>query len=90
MIIRAIVAIILFLHLSLQIEQPIPSKKNEPCRYIPGDPDWPDENEWSQLNSTVGGRLIATTPAASVCHGDTYNETACNNLKQIWDHPGVQ
>ncbi|KAB5525547.1 hypothetical protein GE09DRAFT_1178214 [Coniochaeta sp. 2T2.1] len=57
------------------------------CTCIPTDDCWPDENEWHKLNSTVGGRLIATVPAASVCHGEAYNESACDAVRQLWDFP---
>lgn len=59
------------------------------CRNIPGDDGWPAETEWTQLNKTVGGRLIATIPQASVCHSspyDDFNETACEVLKTGWDY----
>lgn len=57
------------------------------CKYIPGDEGWPASNDWSTLNDTVGGRLIATVPQASVCHTSPYsefNETACEALKSGW------
>lgn len=63
------------------------------CKNIPGDPGWPTPDEWDALNHTVGGRLIATVPAASVCHlepYDDYNATACAALKAIWDFPQAQ
>ncbi|KAI1391385.1 uncharacterized protein F4822DRAFT_184412 [Hypoxylon trugodes] len=33
---------------------------NEPprCRCIPGDPCWPSQTEWSQFNTSLGGKLI--------------------------------
>ncbi|KAI1178393.1 hypothetical protein F4777DRAFT_116916 [Nemania sp. FL0916] len=54
------------------------------CKVLPGDAAWPSSGDWSQLNKTVGGRLIATSPIASICHNPTYNETACSNLESIW------
>ncbi|UKZ80017.1 hypothetical protein TrVFT333_007781 [Trichoderma virens FT-333] len=33
-----------------------------PCRYLPGDANWPNAAAWASLNSTVHGRLIATVP----------------------------
>lgn len=63
------------------------------CRNIPGDTSWPTESEWTQLNGTVGGRLIATVPLASVCHTspfDDFDETACTNLKADWDYAETQ
>jgi hypothetical protein len=54
------------------------------CRYIPSDRQWPSASDWSALNRTTGGKLIATVPMAHVCHSDnngTYDEAACNALK---------
>jgi len=58
------------------------------CRNIPGDAGWPRQVDWAHLNKTVGGRLIATIPQASVCHTSPYfdyNETACEALAAGWD-----
>lgn len=57
------------------------------CRYIPGDDEWPTTEDWQELNATVGGRLIATIPQASVCHSapySHYDESACAALQPIW------
>jgi hypothetical protein len=63
---------------------------NQTCKYIPGDEGWPSQDVWSKLNRTVGGKLIATVPQASICHSDGfegthYDETACKALQQTWD-----
>ncbi|EKD12923.1 FAD binding domain protein [Drepanopeziza brunnea f. sp. 'multigermtubi' MB_m1] len=58
-----------------------------PCRYIPGDARWPSGAKWDKLNATVGGRLIATKPLASVCHDPIYNAAMCSTLKDEWDTP---
>ncbi|KAF4614409.1 hypothetical protein G7Y89_g15329 [Cudoniella acicularis] len=58
------------------------------CRYIPGDDKWPSQSDWALLNSTVGGRLIATIPQASICHTSPYsdfNKTACETLAANWN-----
>ncbi|KAG9242426.1 hypothetical protein BJ878DRAFT_425924 [Calycina marina] len=47
------------------------------CRYLPGDSVWPSAVIWSALNTSVGGRLIATVPLASPCHDPTYNAATC-------------
>ncbi|KAE9378306.1 FAD/FMN-containing isoamyl alcohol oxidase-like protein MreA, partial [Stipitochalara longipes BDJ] len=52
---------------------------------LPGDAGWPDVHAWNRLNITVRGRLIATVPAAHVCHDPNYNETASSILKTEWD-----
>jgi len=63
------------------------------CKNIPGDAGWPNLAAWARLNQTVGGRLIATVPEASVCHYEpyhNYNATACEALKPLWDFPQGQ
>lgn len=63
---------------------------NRTCRYTPGDKEWPSPDEWSRLNGTVGGRLVATIPQASVCHTSpysNYDETECEALAASWTLP---
>lgn len=60
------------------------------CLKLPSDPDWPNQTTWSQLNSTVGGRLSATVPLGSVCHEPTYDAVACADLQAAWTVPGTQ
>lgn len=55
------------------------------CRYLPSDAAWPSAQQWSDLNATVGGRLVATVPYASVCHGSEYNASQCDVVKGSWD-----
>ncbi|PVH85595.1 FAD/FMN-containing dehydrogenase [Cadophora sp. DSE1049] len=54
------------------------------CLCMPGEPCWPSSSTWDQLNSTVGGRLLATVPLGSPCHDPVYNETACAALQNGW------
>lgn len=63
------------------------------CKNIPGDPGWPSPADWTSLNQSVSGRLIATVPLASVCHNepfDNYDATACAALQPEWDFPQTQ
>lgn len=60
------------------------------CHSLPGDASWPATSSWDSLNSTVGGKLIATVPIGSVCHDPTYNETACTALRDAWVLPQTQ
>lgn len=65
----------------------VPATSNSSCRWIPGDETWPSSTDWEALNATVGGRLIATIPLASVCHAEpyaNYDEAACSALRQEW------
>jgi hypothetical protein len=61
-------------------------KPSPACRYIPGDASWPNRRQWDRLNTTVGGRLIATVPLGHVCHDRGifrgYDAVACANLGQ--------
>ncbi|GME30197.1 putative FAD binding domain protein [Neofusicoccum parvum] len=59
------------------------------CKCIPGDACWPSTAEWSQLNQTVGGKLISNKPLAHVCHDPDYDEAACDVLKEEWVWPVV-
>jgi hypothetical protein len=60
------------------------------CRCLPGDACWPATSSWDSLNSTVGGKLIATVPIGSVCHDPTYDEAACTALRDSWVLPQTQ
>jgi hypothetical protein len=60
------------------------------CHCLPGDDCWPAASQWDALNSTVGGRLIATVPVGSPCHEPTYDATACAQLKEDWNLPQTQ
>ncbi|KAJ4130590.1 hypothetical protein NW754_009643 [Fusarium falciforme] len=57
------------------------------CRCLPGDSCWPSKSAWAQLNSTVGGRLVATEPIGSPCHDPTYDAEACAELQAQWENP---
>jgi len=60
------------------------------CHCLPADACWPDHHAWYSLNSTVGGRLIATVPIGSVCHDPHYDEAACAALQSSWTLPPTQ
>lgn len=60
------------------------------CRCFPGDDCWPTEQEWNVFNQTLGGKLIATKPIASVCHVDqfaAYDAEKCAELLSVWGFP---
>ncbi|KAI9713955.1 MAG: hypothetical protein M1820_000685 [Bogoriella megaspora] len=61
-----------------------------PCKCFPGDPCWPTLSEWQTFNETIGGKLIATIPLASVCHDDqwgSFDAEACSELQDRWFSP---
>lgn len=57
-------------------------------RFFPGDPNWPTEGEWNQLNETIQGRLIKGVPLAHTCFGPTTNqaEVVRNALRNEWNY----
>ena len=81
----AAVLVLTFLPLSHAAASPRPS-----CRCLPGDGCWPKAQEWERLNSTVGGRLVATVPLSAPCHDPTYNAAECLNIKNLWAFPNLQ
>lgn len=46
---------------------PAPSNSSRSCKVTPFDSEWPSIAEWNSLNSSIGGRLLQTTPVASSC-----------------------
>jgi hypothetical protein len=59
-----------------------PEKIN--CRCRPYEACWPSNQEWSSLNNTIQGNLVAVRPVASVCHDPDFNEAACKTVKEQW------
>ncbi|EED16287.1 isoamyl alcohol oxidase, putative [Talaromyces stipitatus ATCC 10500] len=57
------------------------------CRCMPTDSCWPSASSWAALNSTIGGRLIATVPIGSPCHDPNYDADACAALQSAWNLP---
>ncbi|KAM4066443.1 FAD binding domain-containing protein [Hirsutella rhossiliensis] len=72
-----------------QWERGPPSACKRKCKCLPQDSCWPRPNEWTRLNSTVGGRLVATVPLGSPCHDPQYDEGACEALRKDWLFPVV-
>lgn len=60
------------------------------CYCLPGDACWPAEPSWNALNTTVGGRLVATVPIGTPCHDPHYDATACAALRKGWYEPQTQ
>lgn len=60
------------------------------CHCLPSDSCWPAPSAWASLNSTVGGRLVATVPIGTPCHEPNYDAAACAALKASWNLPEPQ
>ncbi|TVY83258.1 FAD-linked oxidoreductase ZEB1 [Lachnellula suecica] len=73
---------------SSAVSIPTVSAASSDCFCFPGDSCWPTDSTWTGLNSTVGGRLIATVPIGSPCHDPTFDATACaalqDSVSEIW------
>lgn len=56
------------------------------CKPIPGAADWPSLEEWSNLNTTLNGRLIQTTPSAAPCYPSqpSYDPNLCESIASQW------
>lgn len=65
------------------------STKNASCHCFPGDTCWPTREQWSRFNDTVNGRLVATVPLATPCHGTSYDARACQTLQDKWYDPNT-
>lgn len=51
------------------------------CKAYPGSAEWPLDEEWSQLNSSLEGVLLKPVPAAAVCYdGPYHDEDQCDFL----------
>lgn len=68
------------------------------CKCGPTDACWPSASVWKSLNTTVGGRLIKTTPIGSPCHTTTvvgastfndYDSAECSSVQAGWHTPEV-
>ncbi|ETS81059.1 hypothetical protein PFICI_06061 [Pestalotiopsis fici W106-1] len=65
------------------------NSSSTPCKCFPGDACWPSQTQWDLLNTTVSGRLVATTPLGSPCHDPTYDAETCASLQDQWLYSGI-
>ncbi|KAJ5104156.1 hypothetical protein N7532_004685 [Penicillium argentinense] len=73
-----------YLYLSLLSAGAIAAPQAGHCRCRPHDACWPSHQQWSALNDTIEGNLVAVRPLASVCHAADYNAQACNTTTELW------
>ena len=61
------------------------------CKVIPGDVDWPSDEQWAAFNRTLGGALLKPKPLASACYtGPDYNTAKCEQLRSSWTGMSMQ
>ncbi|KAJ5167689.1 FAD-linked oxidoreductase [Penicillium canariense] len=70
--------------LSLLVTAVIAVPQSGNCRCRPEDSCWPSQKEWSALNNTIHGNLVAVRPVASVCHQAEYDAKACSTITGLW------
>ena len=56
------------------------------CKLTPSDSAWPSVREWAALNSSIGGALLQTNPAASSCYqGNPFHSSIkCKTVNGSW------
>jgi hypothetical protein len=56
------------------------------CKAIPGSSDWPSDDEWAKLNTSISGRLLKPPPPGAVCHPDqpTFDAASCHIVAADW------
>lgn len=54
------------------------------CRCLPSQPCWPSPQEWSALNASIQGHLVAVQPVAKVCHAGDFDRHACRAVQERW------
>jgi FAD/FMN-containing dehydrogenase len=52
-------------------------------RVRPGDPSWPSDAAWDELNRQVGGRLIKVTSPLTACVGASFDPTCAEVFKEL-------
>ena len=67
-----------------------PRDNDKDCKCMPSDTCWPSKEDWTALNDSLSGRLVATVPLGSPCHDPDYNEAECLSLKHEWFRPDIQ
>ncbi|KAI8623981.1 hypothetical protein F5Y19DRAFT_456409 [Xylariaceae sp. FL1651] len=63
------------------------------CHCFPGDECWPSPAQWTALNQSLSGALVATVPIASPCHdtfpGVAYDAAECAKVQANWPRPAL-
>jgi hypothetical protein len=56
------------------------------CKATPGSKNWPSDNEWAKLNTSLSGRLLKPSPPGAVCHRGqpTFDSDACPAVAAGW------
>ncbi|KAL7787163.1 FAD binding domain-containing protein [Trichoderma ceciliae] len=63
---------------------PYQASSTRGCRYLPGDCEWPKEDEWKHFNATLSGRLIRGIPLAHSCYDLTRDSSTCGKIRNQW------
>lgn len=55
---------------------PVNTTGTPKCKVLPDSPDWPLDDEWAKLNTSLGGVLLKPTPPGAVCYNSSHNYDA--------------
>ncbi|KAJ5793150.1 uncharacterized protein N7503_009128 [Penicillium pulvis] len=69
---------------SLLLSVNVDAQPSTHCRCRLNDSCWPSLQQWSTLNDTLGNKLVAVRPVASVCSPGEFNAAACKNVRDLW------
>lgn len=60
------------------------------CKAFPGTASWPSSREWSRLNKTLDGQLIAPLAPGRVCHEGQpdFDKEQCATVQKEWSFYG--
>ncbi|KAJ4985511.1 FAD binding domain-containing protein [Stagonosporopsis vannaccii] len=66
----------------------LPLQSSPSCKSTPYDLSWPSTEEWASLNTTIGGSLIRSIPAASACwSGNAFGSAiSCETATDKWSN----
>ncbi|KAH6615155.1 hypothetical protein C7974DRAFT_60153 [Boeremia exigua] len=77
-----------FLLVAPAIAGAVPFQTSPACKLTPHDSSWPSADDWASLNTTIGGSLIHSLPAASSCwSGNPYSSSiSCETATDKWSN----
>jgi hypothetical protein len=82
---RRLLFIFLFL-LYVGVTPGAPQKNIHPenqdnCRCGPRETCWPSDEDWKAFNETIQGNLLQIRPVGYVCHGESFEKKACDEVR---------
>ena len=55
------------------------------CKPLPSDSEWPSPADWTALNESISGKLLASgQPPGAVCHSPSFDQALCSQVQSLW------